>query len=183
MTAAPDYMPAMGTYTDIAVLEYEIPGANLSCGYYNAHSDDEYLDLAEFAYTNSIVPALAEIDGTFEVPKAPVKKVTVKKSADYTGYYNSSAWDDYDDYYGYGYGDGWATKGETEKLTDEKAADKASKEVFSYSCPHVDMDKLKVSGECVLCGTSYVPVLDDTYGEICCFCAETIIASASKDIF
>lgn len=36
------YMPTMGVYSDCDAISEYIPCANLSCGYYNAHSDNEH---------------------------------------------------------------------------------------------------------------------------------------------
>lgn len=43
------YKKASGTFTDISILcpSWKIPGVNLSCGYYNAHTTSEYLKLPE----------------------------------------------------------------------------------------------------------------------------------------
>lgn len=51
-----------GTSSDIRVIgrAFGIASVNLSAGYYNAHRNDEYLDLSHLAYTLSRIPALLE---------------------------------------------------------------------------------------------------------------------------
>ena len=47
------YHEEYGSFTDISVLcpHFKVSGVNLSCGYYNAHTTNEYIDLEELQWT------------------------------------------------------------------------------------------------------------------------------------
>ncbi len=61
------YKTAKGIYTDIDNLCHIIPGVNLSCGYYNGHSNSEHLIVSEFLMALNTVPALNKIRGKYEI--------------------------------------------------------------------------------------------------------------------
>lgn len=94
------YKETFGTFSDISVLmpEAKIAGVNLSCGYYRAHTEQEYVVLEEMQGAIEVVKQLADI-------KCDQFKY-VAKSYGFTPYYgNYSGWrrrtiDDYYDNYG-----------------------------------------------------------------------------------
>lgn len=94
------FKTATGTFTDLNELKETAPKVNmvnLSCGYYNAHTDNEYLDIEQFE-TNvdkifdmiSTHPERIE-DDTPEEPK--------KKNYEQYRYPSSYDWDRYTKYY------------------------------------------------------------------------------------
>lgn len=160
----PDYLPAIGSYTDIAQMDTVKPGVNLSCGYYSAHTSSEYLVLEEYEYLNSMIPALNAIEGTFKVSPpyvAPPKKVYPP----YTGYNNYD--DHYDEYYGYGgySGTKWKDKQEKILLKGKLIASKFNLSTYCDVCGYF-------SGEVALvAGVSHV----------CSDCAHAIVTELSKE--
>lgn len=88
------YKPGTGTFSDANTLSDYISGANLSVGYYNAHSKDEFVILSDLKnalnYVNTIIK---EVKKGFNKPK---------KTFTYYGSghgYSSGYHDAYDDYY------------------------------------------------------------------------------------
>lgn len=84
-----------GSYTDICELmpKSKIAGVNLSCGYYEQHTKNEYVVFEEM---------LELIEETKKLIDKPVEKPFefIEREHSYRGYYGG--------YYGnYGYGDGW----------------------------------------------------------------------------
>lgn len=80
------YAKAYGSFSDISNLApaCQVAAVNLSCGYYDAHTTNEYVVLEEMAHTQNVVEKLLEVKcEQFEY----VEKV-------YSGY-------NYDDVYGY----------------------------------------------------------------------------------
>lgn len=65
----PKHNDARGVLTDIDKFIHLKPGVNISAGYYNAHSVDEYLDIEYFNYLDSKILELANIAGDFSLPK------------------------------------------------------------------------------------------------------------------
>lgn len=55
------YKDTYGIFTDIDEFAEICQGVNLSVGYYNPHSIDEYLVLDEWEYINSMIPVINEI--------------------------------------------------------------------------------------------------------------------------
>lgn len=103
------FKEAIGSFTDISVLmpSSKLCGVNLSSGYYNAHTTDEYVIYDEMFDTINAAKALieAECEKPFEYI---AKKYPTYGSGNYTrsygGYHGG-----HDDYYGYDndiYGDG-----------------------------------------------------------------------------
>jgi acetylornithine deacetylase/succinyl-diaminopimelate desuccinylase-like protein len=99
------YSPAMGTFSDADRLNDLISCANLSCGYYGAHSKHEYVNLVDlenaFKYVNAII---SHVNEKFEKP-------VVKNSYYGRGYGAYGSWDYDDDYY---YMTGGKKKAETD---------------------------------------------------------------------
>lgn len=59
------YKTEWGTFSDISVLSpaMRVPSVNLSCGYYNAHTQHEYINLVELYKTiHKVQQMIAEID-------------------------------------------------------------------------------------------------------------------------
>lgn len=120
----PDYRVASGLYTDVAQMDHIKPAVNLSCGYYEAHSNDEYLNIAEYEVLNDAMSSLAGITGEFEV--TPYVPYTASK-----GYADDEAkwarWEE--NYWNEIYGDGWynsgvnGNKADDTKLTEEELGD------------------------------------------------------------
>jgi hypothetical protein len=113
-----DFKKATGSFSDISVLcpAWKIAGVNLSCGYYNAHSTNEYTCLLELADILQRVERIFEAlpEETFVYNTAPpiVHKVvpfnnTASKGVTYYGggrpaYLDDDDWDNYGAYNGYG---------------------------------------------------------------------------------
>ena len=63
------YIPSIGTFSDADSLSEEISCANLSVGYYNAHSKKEYCKVSELENSLNYVRSLIEnIKGSYEAP-------------------------------------------------------------------------------------------------------------------
>lgn len=87
---------ARGAFTDIDEFMYDKPCVNISVGYYNAHSAEEYLDIKEWSRVNDSIPELNKISGEF--------KPVVKKTYTYTKYGNYRNTNNiYDQYFLYDY--------------------------------------------------------------------------------
>lgn len=104
ITKDDEWKTAYGSFSDICTLAPVLGCAavNLSCGYYNAHTKSEYVDLDEL--DDCIERTCKIIERT-----KPEDKFEWKEATRYYGStYGPRAWD-YDDYYGYnsysGYGD------------------------------------------------------------------------------
>lgn len=111
------YTETTGVFTDIDAWTKIAQGVNLSVGYYNAHSNKEYLDIDEWEYINSMIIQLAKIEGfgkTYDKPKA--------KFQDYYGY-SKYDWGKYDNGYGKYFEDEYMSKcsfcGSKEYVMDE----------------------------------------------------------------
>lgn len=93
------FVEADGIYTDISVIcpAWNVAGANLSCGYYNAHTNTEYLKLAELWDTVGRVERMFEAlpkkrfaygrRGRCGATAAPPKALREIYSMDYGRYY------------------------------------------------------------------------------------------------
>ena len=85
---------ATGTFTDVNKfkgMKPKIEMCNLSIGYYNAHSDNEYLDTVEFNdIVDRVEKILNECTGTYVDNQVDVKKYDYERN-----YYGGRAWDDY----------------------------------------------------------------------------------------
>lgn len=57
------YNDTWGVFTDIDSFVDISQGVNLSIGYYNAHTNREYLDISQFNYIDSKIEELAQIEG------------------------------------------------------------------------------------------------------------------------
>ncbi len=83
---------ATGSYTDIDSWRDLKPGVNISVGYYNPHSADEFLDLKKWYELNSLIPELNRITGEFKtiekqyVSKYSSSKYKYKRLTDYYGW-------------------------------------------------------------------------------------------------
>ena len=90
----PTYKDTRGVFTDIDSWDDLRQGVNLSVGYHNAHSKDEYLDIAQWEYLNSKMPELAEID------RPDLRAVYTPPRRQYGNWYGYNAYA-----YGYNYYD------------------------------------------------------------------------------
>ncbi|MGL5717071.1 MAG: hypothetical protein ACRCX2_28905, partial [Paraclostridium sp.] len=89
-TVLTNYKDVWGVLTDIDAWTDIRQGVNLSVGYYNAHSSNEYLNIAEWELIESKIPELAELDCT------GLQNTYQKPKTYYTSQYNRHA-------YGYGW--------------------------------------------------------------------------------
>lgn len=89
------YKENWGVFTDIDSFVDISQGVNFSVGYYNAHSNREYLDIEEFNYIDSKIEELAQIEGHKSTYKKP------KTGKGFGRYYDFAYFDD-----GYSYGKG-----------------------------------------------------------------------------
>lgn len=100
------YKENWGTFSDISILApfFGVAAVNLSCGYYKAHTEDEYVVFSEME--RSIEEACKILGRTTE--EDIFAYIPCKYKSYYKGYssaYSGGAWyDDYDYYYGDGYG-------------------------------------------------------------------------------
>lgn len=94
------YKKAYGSFSDISHLspETDVASVNLSCGYYKAHTTDEYVVFEEMENTIEKVKDLLDAAESEEVEKYDYQPVKVKSffSRDY--YDNYNFWDDDDTY-------------------------------------------------------------------------------------
>jgi hypothetical protein len=67
MEILPDYNPSTGLYCDADQFSAVIPCVNLSVGYCNAHTENEFLNIDEFQYINSKILKLNDLTGEFEL--------------------------------------------------------------------------------------------------------------------
>jgi hypothetical protein len=65
--ACPTYRPELGLFTDVTEWDHLIPAVNLSVGYYNAHTNLEYLSIADYERINSYIPELNKIRGSYQL--------------------------------------------------------------------------------------------------------------------
>lgn len=92
-----------GVCTDIDSWLELRPGVNLSCGYHNAHSSDEFLDIETWLNLNNKIPELNEISGSFSLPEQKkysfsyTSKSRVYKSAYGSTYLSDYVYEEYDD--------------------------------------------------------------------------------------
>ena len=128
VTEATEFEFATGSFSDISVLmpAAKLSAVNLSCGYYNAHTKDEYVVYSEMMHTIEAATALIGTECT-----EPFKYIA--KS------YSNFSWNDYhrehygngSGHYGWGstYNDGLAYQGsffdDFSSYTDPKLADLA----------------------------------------------------------
>lgn len=85
---------AKGVYTDIDEFIKYKPGVNVSVGYYNAHSDSEYLDLKYWKELDDKIMELANIRGEFLLPEVKVYKTKYPRYS--SGYWQNLYYEDKD---------------------------------------------------------------------------------------
>lgn len=98
------YKKAYGSYSDICTVAPVLKAAavNLSCGYYKAHTTDEYVVWDEMQ--RSIAKAIKILNRTTEKDKFEYIPAPISIN-DYMGYGYGSGF--YEDYYNYGYGENY----------------------------------------------------------------------------
>lgn len=94
------YKEAFGSYSDISELspECKIASVNLSCGYYNAHTNAEHVIIEEMERTIEVVKKLLAIEDCEQF------EYIEKALPSYYGYYGYARNYNYDYDYGYNYG-------------------------------------------------------------------------------
>lgn len=94
------FKKANGSFSDISILspEWAIAGVNVSCGYYRAHSNGEYVVLSEWEESLSRVEEMLKSppEKAFTYERKTFATQGVYSRSNYTGYW----FDDWDDYYG-----------------------------------------------------------------------------------
>lgn len=90
------YETSFGSFSDISTLcpDCGIAGVNLSCGYYNAHTTDEYVVVEEMEHTIEVVENLLKDEANVE--QFEYIEMIYNKFGRYSGYFG---YDEYDDYY------------------------------------------------------------------------------------
>lgn len=131
------YKTASGSCSDISYLcpAAKIAGVNLSCGYYNAHTLGEYVNMTEMQRTQDTVEKLLNTECIqYEyIEREYVPYYYGRVYGKYNGWY-----DDDDDYYGTGYygktvAASASTKGATDYLLLEvQYIDKDNEDVIAY---------------------------------------------------
>lgn len=94
-TVLPHYRDVWGVLTDIDAWDHLRQGVNLSVGYYNAHSSNEYLNIAEFDALDAKIEELGQIES------AELRKTYEKPKRSYGGYGYGYNYSYYDRAYGY----------------------------------------------------------------------------------
>ena len=103
ITIETGYEEEWGSCSDISELmpATKVAGVNLSCGYYNAHTTNEYVVWEEMDTTYKTVLHLMEASDTCEWWSYKKAKNTYSNWYGKSSYYDAwDAWDDYDTYYG-----------------------------------------------------------------------------------
>lgn len=101
----PSYKSVSGIFTDIDYLYEYIACVNISVGYYNQHTINEYLDMNHYNYINSKIIALSNISNHFDVSTYKFPNYNAYKGGDedwkdwWKKHYNQ--YDEYDDYNNY----------------------------------------------------------------------------------
>lgn len=83
----PNFKDVRGVLTDIDQFTGIMQGVNLSVGYYDAHKNTEYLNIAEFLTVNDLIPDINKIEHKSELPP---EKVNVYYGGRYYGNYGNS---------------------------------------------------------------------------------------------
>ncbi|MGL5713990.1 MAG: hypothetical protein ACRCX2_13295 [Paraclostridium sp.] len=68
LAVLPGFKDVKGVLTDIDQFTKIMQGVNMSVGYYNAHRDNEYLNIEEFLAVNDLIPAINKIEHKSELP-------------------------------------------------------------------------------------------------------------------
>jgi tripeptide aminopeptidase len=138
------FSPAIGTFSDADSLNELISCANLSCGYYGAHTKHEFVMLEDlentFKYVNAIISNVKE---KFEKPKKT--KYDWRKNRG--GIYGYGDYEYGDDYYLYGSG---------------KKKEESEKEDSLFGITTTDI-------ECVVCGKEKPTVYITNLNDFICF--------------
>ena len=113
------YKTSYGSFSDISVVApfLKCAAVNLSCGYYNAHTTQEYVVVTEML--ESINAACRILERTTEDDKFEYVEAT------YPSYYRG-----YNGYYGYGYGDYYCYNGFWDKASKEEEKDDMFEEMY-----------------------------------------------------
>lgn len=127
-TVLTSYRDVWGVLTDIDAWTDIRQGVNLSVGYYNAHSSNEYLNIAEWEFLDSKIEELAELDCS------EFKKTYEKPKTYYTGNTRYTGYNRYD--YGYGWS-GYSSWGDYESYYDSHSV-KETKYVECDFCHETD---------------------------------------------
>jgi hypothetical protein len=90
----PKYQSEFGVFTDIDYLCDYIASANISVGYYQQHTKNEFLKVDEFDYINSKIFELSKIKGKFKISSNYNNWYTKYKDDDIDKYYEKE-WEDY----------------------------------------------------------------------------------------
>lgn len=123
ITSTTGYKTAYGSCSDISYLcpQSKIAGVNLSCGYYNAHTVSEYVNMTEMNNTLKVVEKLLQTECVQFEYKEKVYKYG--RYANYYGRYGNYYGNYYGDYYDeYDWIDGYNKKKSTETPTTEPKA-------------------------------------------------------------
>ena len=97
------YAPAIGLITDSITLfnsRVGISCVNVSCGYYEHHTDDEMIDLNEFWHSIKFAEELITTLGQVKYPCLPEVRVTPSCTREWRS--SEFRYSEYDNYYGYG---------------------------------------------------------------------------------
>lgn len=92
------YRAAEGIFSDCDDLSLEVPCVNLSCGYYNAHTEEEYTKLAELhralQLAETLLGNLPRKNNPFELPMSFERagKFEIDEIDNYSSYGNSWYW-------------------------------------------------------------------------------------------
>lgn len=169
------YTPATGSFCDADNFNEQLSCCNLSVGYYNAHTKQEFVVLEQLEnslkYVSSIV---TNLDVKYEAPDTYSRRTTSSIAAPYDNYYDDEYWEEK-----YGYSS--INSGATQSTSLADLSDDELDELFggfddlekpSNSLP---IDRKDASGMCKLCKNKtaygYVASLDI---ELCEDCMEAI---------
>jgi len=93
------YKEAQGIYTDIMMIydKLQLSAVNISCGYYNAHTDNEFINYSEFINSLTFLFKLIECLRTDTYPVYP--PVSPTRKGYYDNKYNYREANSYQDYF------------------------------------------------------------------------------------
>jgi hypothetical protein len=138
------YRVARGTFTDVTEIASIIPAVNLSCGYYEAHTGREYLDIQDWRMAHKTLQVLNKnLRGEY----APEPKKS------YAGYYSDYNYydDDEDDYYDRWWSNSSSTAlktcvycGKVESFSTQFYSFVDNSEVFCETCLEIEYDIRRV---------------------------------------
>lgn len=154
-----EYDTSFGSFSDISTLcpSCGIAGVNLSCGYYNAHTTDEYVVVEEMEHTIEVVENLLKDEGN--VKQFEYVEKIYSRFGRYSGYFG---YDEYDDYYDSYFNRHYEPTLSKDKKSEEKSND--DKVVYSFLLYDETVGDME---EAIYDGSSFYECLGKCLEEYC----------------